>query len=816
LPGTPRSCNLRIELRRLVFALIALLVLAAGIFLVARRFLGPDQPVATYTLPYVQNFDDVNLRSWYINDGVWTIRDQALLQTVGGEKPGQIHIPLTLPEDQPYHLSAYVTLKRDTKAAGISFNAQFPELTDQQHRVYLSRPNDEKLELVAGYMDEIGSFVPQAQVPLPLDLNEFRLDLFVYDNAYLVQLNGQRLIDRRPLFYKNGLTGFYTIGSAIFDSMKITAADSVNPGDLVYVSDFEQDPGGAGWVPFSGEWRISNGQMNQLDPNIYDSGIAYETSTFENYVVQAIFEHQQGAGAGLFFNMPSPYQINGAHMVRYSDETDALIWGYFDAQGTFMRQGFAESDPPGNQQPHLLQIFSGDNSYDVFLDDQLVARDVPLQQRQGNVGLTTSRSAAGFSLVEVFPLFGSSEVGLRQLTPVSTVEGQAAVDELTPQPITTPTIPAAIPAQVLPEATPLANSSTLVASGGAAPFEGVFTGDFQSSGWRVITGDWRFENGNMVQSDTNGFDFSTVNTSQAYRDYSLQVSLNHLQGYGAGVLFNMPYADRLNGAHLVRYTERRPGAIFWGYYDETGRFVGQGYADVSEAGSDQHTFRVVSGETTYDVYLDDTLIASALPLQQNYGYVGLLTTQSSAAYRQVVVDAAESEPLENTGIGTLEGFNNVSVLGGSWKTEGNQTIQEVKEEGDYILNLGVFASEYTMEAEITLPEDSNAGAGFIFHMADPGTRRGAQIARLINGGSGVFWGSFDDSSAFLGRGSVVLDLPGNTFLLRLEVAGEMMALWVNDQLILEDVPLSRSDGWIGLISFGGPVIFEGLSVLIGE
>ncbi|HUV92762.1 MAG TPA: hypothetical protein VMV80_06720, partial [Anaerolineales bacterium] len=183
---------------------------------------------------------------------------------------------------------------------------------------------------------------------------------------------------------------------------------------------------------------------------------------------------------------------------------------------------------------------------------------------------------------------------------------------------------------------------------------------------------------------------------------------------------------------------------------------------------------------------------------------------------QVVVDAAESEPLENTGIGTLEGFNNVSVLGGSWKTEGNQTIQEVKEEGDYILNLGVFASEYTMEAEITLPEDSNAGAGFIFHMADPGTRRGAQIARLINGGSGVFWGSFDDSSAFLGRGSVVLDLPGNTFLLRLEVAGEMMALWVNDQLILEDVPLSRSDGWIGLISFGGPVIFEGLSVLIGE
>ena len=63
---------------------------------------------------------------------------------------------------------------------------------------------------------------------------------------------------------------------------------------------------------------------------------------------------------------------------------------------------------------------------------------------------------------------------------------------------------------------------------------------------------------------------------------------------------------------------------------------------------------------------------------------------------------------------------------------------------------------------------------------------------------------------------MALDLPGITFLLGLEVAGEMMALWVNDELILEDVPLSRSDGWIGLISFGGPVTYEGLKVLIGE
>ena len=109
-----------------LFVIVAVLGLAAGIFLMVRRSRSSDQPVAAFTFPYVQNFDDVNLRPWYINGGVWTIRDQALLQTVGGEKPGQIHIPLTLPEDQPYHMSAYVTLKRDTKAAGISLTPNIP------------------------------------------------------------------------------------------------------------------------------------------------------------------------------------------------------------------------------------------------------------------------------------------------------------------------------------------------------------------------------------------------------------------------------------------------------------------------------------------------------------------------------------------------------------------------------------------------------------------------------------------------------------------------------------------------------------------
>ena len=100
-------------------------------------------------------------------------------------------------------------------------------------------------------------------------------------------------------------------------------------------------------------------------------------------------------------------------------------------------------------------------------------------------------------------------------------------------------------------------------------------------------------------------------------------------------LFNMPYTDRLNGAHMVRYSERRPGGIFWGYFDETGKFVGQGYANVDPPADARHTLRVVSAAETYSLYLDDFLLAADLPLRQNYGYVGFVTRQRHPRFHAV-------------------------------------------------------------------------------------------------------------------------------------------------------------------------------------
>ena len=63
-----------------------LVILAGILFMAIQVILGPEEPVTTYTLPYTQNFDDVNLRRWYTNGGVWTLRTQTLAQTIGGEE----------------------------------------------------------------------------------------------------------------------------------------------------------------------------------------------------------------------------------------------------------------------------------------------------------------------------------------------------------------------------------------------------------------------------------------------------------------------------------------------------------------------------------------------------------------------------------------------------------------------------------------------------------------------------------------------------------------------------------------------------------
>lgn len=875
------------KLLRLAFALTTVLIVLGVLALAVTRVLGTRGRFSTFALPYVQDFTDVDVKAWFTSDGVWSLRQGMLAQAANLNKPAYLYVPSKMPDEQPYHLSTYITLAKPTQEAGISFNAQYPKMTTQQHRVYIARPPAPQEgadaaatpagpELVAGYTDETGNFVKQVSVPLEGELDEYRLDLYVLGNTYTVQLNGQTLIERRPLFYPNGLIGFYTLGPVKFDMLKLTTAETEQPGEQVYVSDFTETPGGAGWVPFSGEWEVADGELVQANPAAQNAAIGYEGSSFENYLVQSNFRHLIGTGGGLLFNMVSPYQLNGAQITRYSDQTDSVFWGYFDELGRFTRQGFAEVEPPGTEA-HRLAVYVGTDSYDVYLDDQLLGRDVPLQATAivtaggvsgGHIGLISSLSSVAFTTVEVYPLFGDTPVVLGRLdagaavagtTPAPVEEGDApAASTSTPKPpapppVAAPGAGASTPAQATvtpvqtggprettapvetpaPAATrvaptPLPADSPAIAAAGTT-WESEFRGDLREAGWRPLTGRWRFGNGDLLQDDVEGFDEAIVYTGQAFRDFAYAASFSHRDGNGAGILFDMPYADRLNGATMVRYSDRRPGGIFWGYFDETGKFVGQGYANVDPPGDVRHTMRVVSEGTTYSVYLDEILLAANLPLQHKYGYIGLVTSQSSANYDSLQVTglgtapAGSQTPLADVpftapGVysGTV-GFPDPRAVSGKWEVEDGLYRQAVPDPADYIFNTGIYAGNFTVEADLLMPDKPDVGAGFMVQMPERGRKAGATVVRLINGGDGIFWGVYDEAGGFRGRGSADLPdkLEGETgYQLRLEVRRDRMDIYVDDKRVAQDVGLPRADGWVALMSYGGPLTLSNVEITV--
>lgn len=868
-----RSWLYRSRLVRLVVGLGVLAIVLGIIAFGILRVLGPRDKIKPFTLPFVEEFTTVELTTWLTRGGVWNLRQDMLAQLANLEKQAQLYLPYKMAADQPYHISAYVIFGGSTRAAGVNFNAQYPDITKQQHQVYIARTEaataeegalpPPAMELIAGYTDENGEFVRQVTVPFDLDTVQYRLDVYVLGNNYTVQLNGQTMIERRPVFYANGLVGFVAEGPARFDTLRITTAQTRDPGEQVYVSDFDQTPGGAGWVPLSGAWEVSDGELVQANPAAQDAAIGYEGSAFENYVVQTSFRHLAGVGGGLLFNMASPYQLNASYIVRYSEQTDSVFWGFFDESGLFTRQGYFET-PPAGTDTHVLAVYVGIDSYDIYLDEQLLARNIPYQgalpateegRSGGHIGLITSRSSVAYAMVEVFPLFDNSQLKMPQpqavqpataATPAPTTTQTPAASKPTvtapssaesaaapANPTTgaaepaapTPTVRAAAPRAA--EAMPLPSNSSAIMQGGAAAWEATFRGDLADASWRIISGDWGFSNDALAQRDPTGIDYAITYVGNAFQNYTYAVSFTHGEGNAAGILFNMPYTDRINGAHMVRYSERRPGGIFWGYFDAAGKFVGQGYANVDPPADARHTLRVVSRTDRYDIYLDDFVLATDLPLQQNYGYVGLVTVLSTARFDAITVAGLADDAVQTlSGLATFSAGGVYSdtgttgdsrIVSGQWEIGQGIYRQITPDPADYVLNTGVYAAQYRVESDILLPVKPEIGGGFVLHMPERGRKNGATVVRFINGGDGLFWGVYDASGAFVGRDSIDLTDKyegDNLYRLTADVRGDAMDILVDDEVVASGIVLPRTEGWVGLVAHGGPVTFSDLQITV--
>ena len=91
------------------------------------RLLGPQDRFKAFSLPYVQDFTDVDVKRWFSESGVWTIRNETLAQMTNLDEPAQIFVPQKLTSDQVYHLSTYISLSDQNAGGGRQFQCPVSE-----------------------------------------------------------------------------------------------------------------------------------------------------------------------------------------------------------------------------------------------------------------------------------------------------------------------------------------------------------------------------------------------------------------------------------------------------------------------------------------------------------------------------------------------------------------------------------------------------------------------------------------------------------------------------------------------------------------
>lgn len=159
-------------------------------------------------------------------------------------------------------------------------------------------------------------------------------------------------------------------------------------------------PNDTTWGVISGKWIIQEADFVQTRADGHDMTMSYRTKMFSNFALRVNIKHDQGSGGGVLINMPDATLINRAHLIRFTSDGKGLMWGYFDDNPLFVPQGSANVAFPSNNSKKL-EVHSTTNFYSIWLDDELIIKDVPLQSHNGYIALTNTTSVVRFNNVEL-------------------------------------------------------------------------------------------------------------------------------------------------------------------------------------------------------------------------------------------------------------------------------------------------------------------------------------------------------------------------------------------------------------------------------
>lgn len=190
----------------------------------------------------------------------------------------------------------------------------------------------------------------------------------------------------------------------------VTTSIASNPDITGWTSLMPKDTDGLGeaWGVISGKWIMQGADFVQTQSDRHDMTMSYRAKMFSNFALRVNIKHDQGSGGGVLINMPDVTRIKGAHLIRFLNDGQGLFWGYFDDNSTFVGQGAVEVVMKSTTVK-TLEVHSTTNAYSIWLDGELMAKDVPLRSRNGYVAVINSVSVARFSNVEITSLENTAD-----------------------------------------------------------------------------------------------------------------------------------------------------------------------------------------------------------------------------------------------------------------------------------------------------------------------------------------------------------------------------------------------------------------------
>lgn len=514
---------------------------------------------------------------------------------------------------------------------------------------------------------------------------------------------------------------------------------------------------------FGGVWQVRDAALVQSDASGTDlmAVIPLALSPDQPYRFSTRLRFVDGRqGGGLMFNLQHPDNRRQSHMVRLGTDDEGiryLVYGSFDDRLNFVAQGSINNiDLPASADGNLqLDVQVDNDHYAILLNGNSVIDAVSLIYEGGYPALTTWFSAVAFDDVTI-----------------------------TTEALSQAPAPTILPTSIVVDDAPLLSDT--------------FDDSSAASAWTMVSGTWTFEAGELHQTGLEGFDLA-ISHADIFSQYVLVTHLRHEQGVGGGVLFNMPQSDSTYGGQMVRYFENN--VLAWGYFDESGAFVGQGSTAVTPPGQALHQLQVRVSEGRYAVTLDGVLLAENIPLISSQGHIGLTASQSSVAFEDVQV-----LPLDYDVSGLSVRPESTAATTGDWQLVDGVLTQVATESAIYLRPTGLWAERFQLTVDIALGETATY-AEVAFHLAEASSLAGGYAVRLDRQERMASWGRYDEAGSFQVLGTAALTMNEESQNLSLNVAESSFDLRLNQVVVAESVPLDRNMGWISLVTNGGPVSF---------